>query len=273
MGNGFASVRKMYLPMYADTFAREGVAALTIDYPYLGESEGGPRQQVIPEPQIADMRNAITWLSEQPGIDPQRIALWGTSFAGGHVLRVASHDPRVAAAVAQVRAVGLWRYLRLAGAEVRQEFLATALADRLAFADSGEARMLAITAPDGAESVLGDNGYDWHRANEERHPSFRNEIAAHSLDHIAPYDPGAFVEEISPTPLLMIVARQDTVTAPEVAREVYERIREPKQLVEFDGDYYDVYDNAATVELITDATAAFLRQHLGVGPTASARAA
>jgi hypothetical protein len=76
------------------------------------------------------MRNAITWLSEQPGIDPQRIALWGTSFAGGHVLRVASHDPRVAAAVAQVPAVGLWRYLRLAGAEVRQEFLATALADR-----------------------------------------------------------------------------------------------------------------------------------------------
>jgi cephalosporin-C deacetylase-like acetyl esterase len=36
------------------------------------------------------------------GIDPERIGIWGTSFAGGHVLVVAATDRRVRAIVSQV---------------------------------------------------------------------------------------------------------------------------------------------------------------------------
>ena len=36
-----------------------------------------------------------------PGVDPGRLALWGFSLSGGHVLRVAATDRRVAAAIAQ----------------------------------------------------------------------------------------------------------------------------------------------------------------------------
>lgn len=35
-------------------------------------------------------------------VDPQRIALWGTSFSGGHVVPVAAGDGGVAAVVSQV---------------------------------------------------------------------------------------------------------------------------------------------------------------------------
>lgn len=34
-----------------------------------------------------------------PGVDPARIALWGTSYAGGHVVPVAVRDAGVAAIV------------------------------------------------------------------------------------------------------------------------------------------------------------------------------
>lgn len=262
MGNGFANVRQMYLPDYAAAFAEEGIAVLAIDYRYVGESGGQPRQQVIPEDQIADLRNAITWLAAQDDVDPERIGLWGTSFAGGHVLRIASFDPRVTAVVSQVPAIGLWRAMRLADTNVREQFLANALAERLEFARTARPRLVAITAPEGEESVLGARGYDWHQANQERHPSFANAVAAHSLDRIAPYDPGAFVEEISPTPLLMIVAHDDSVTPPQIARETFDRIGQPKRLVEIGGDHYDVYDDQATVELVTHVTRLFLREHL-----------
>ena len=43
------------------------------------------------------------------GIDPERIALWGTSFSGGHVIAVAADDPRIAAVVAQVQMIDAWR--------------------------------------------------------------------------------------------------------------------------------------------------------------------
>jgi fermentation-respiration switch protein FrsA (DUF1100 family) len=270
MGNGFANVRQMYLPAYATAFAAAGLAALTIDYRFLGDSGGKPRQQVLPEAQCDDLRNALTWLSAHPDVDAERIALWGTSFAGGHALRVAAIDRRVAAVIAQVPAIGLWRYFRLNGPATRERFLACALADRLAYVRTGEPRSLAITAEEGTESILGPAGLDWHRHNEREHATFHNWIAAHSLDRIVPYDPGAFVEDISPTPMLMILVDADTTTPSEVAREIYDRAQHPKQLTELDGGHYDVYDAQKTRETCIQATTKFLLENLtppGGSPT------
>jgi uncharacterized protein len=168
----------------------------------------------------------------------------------------------VAAVVAQVPAIGLWRYFRRDEPAVREQFRASALADRLAYARAGQPRRLAITAEEGAESLLGPAGLEWHRRNEREHGTFRNWIAAHSLDPIISYDPGAFVEDISPTPLLMILVDSDTTAPSEVAGEIYARAGEPKQLVELSGEHYDVYDRAATRRSCIEAAAAFLTSHL-----------
>jgi uncharacterized protein len=262
MGNGFANVRQMYLPAYAAAFAAAGFAVLAIDYRYLGESGGHPRQQVLPEAQCDDLRNALTWLSARPEVDAERIGLWGTSFGGGHALRVATVDRRVAAVVAQVPAIGLWRYFRHNEPAERERFLASALAGRLAYARTGEPRPVAITGEEGTESILGPAGLDWHRRNEQEHGTFCNWIAAHSLDRIVPYDPGAFAEDISPIPLLMILADADSTAPPAVAREIYDRAGEPKKLIEVSGGHYDVYDEPSVREACIEATTAFLVRHL-----------
>jgi uncharacterized protein len=262
MGNGFANVRQMYLPEYAQAFAATGLAVLTIDYRFLGESGGQPRQQVLPNAQCEDLRNALTWMSQRPEVDPGRLGLWGTSFGGGHVLRIAALDRRVKAVVAQVPAIGLWRYFRRNESSVREQFLADTLADRLSYTRTGRARPLAITAPDGTESILGQDGYDWHRDNELRHPAFHNWVAAHSLDQILGYDPGAFAEDISPTPMLMLLAGNDTTTPSDIARDIYQRAGEPKRLVQVPGGHYDAYDDENVKQQFITATADFLRIHL-----------
>lgn len=262
MGNGFANVRQMYLPEYAEAFAAAGIAVLVIDYRFLGESDGQPRQQVLPESQCDDLRNALTWLGQRTDVDPDRLGLWGVSFAGGHALRIASYDRRVKAVVAQVPAIGLWHYLRRSEPAVREAFLAHALTDRLDYASTGQPRSLAITGPDGAESILGAAGYDWHRGNEQRHPTFHNAIAAHSLDRIVAYDPGAFIEDISPTPLQIIVADHDTTTPSDIARAVFDRAGEPKEFIEYAGGHYDVYDNETVKHQCMATATDFLVRHL-----------
>ena len=262
MGNGFANVPQMYLPEYAEAFAAAGMAVLVIDYRFLGESDGEPRQQVLPESQCDDLRNALTWLGHRAEVDSDCLGLWGVSFAGGHVLRIASYDRRVKAVVAQVPAIGLWHYLRRSEAPVREAFLARALADRLDYRCTGKTRSLAITGPEGVESILGTASYDWHRDNEQRHRSFHNAIAAHSLDAIVPYDPGAFVEDISPVPLQFILAEHDTTTPSNVARAVFDRAGEPKELMEYAGGHYDVYDDATVKAHCIATTTAFLVRHL-----------
>jgi cephalosporin-C deacetylase-like acetyl esterase len=57
-----------------------------------GDSDGEPRQELDPWMQVRDYRNAITFVQTLDGVDPERIGIWGTSYAGGHVLVVADAD-------------------------------------------------------------------------------------------------------------------------------------------------------------------------------------
>ena len=55
------------------------------------------------------------------------------------------------------------------------------------------------------------------------------------------YEPGSWVQRISPTPLLMIVARDDHLAVSDLALAAYERALAPKRLVLLPGGHFDVY--------------------------------
>jgi hypothetical protein len=99
MAHGFSAVKEMFLPAFAERFTAAGFVTLVFDFRFLGESAGEPRGQVFPHEQHEDFRNAITWLAQQPEVDPDRIGIWGTSYSGGHVLHLSAFDPRIKAAV------------------------------------------------------------------------------------------------------------------------------------------------------------------------------
>ncbi|WP_206796301.1 alpha/beta hydrolase [Amycolatopsis sp. MtRt-6] len=102
MGHGGSGTKRLGLPGYARRFAARGMAVLVFDYRHFGASEGSPRQLIDVRQQREDYRGAVAYARTLPGIDPARIALWGTSLSGGHVLAVAAEDPAIAAVVAQV---------------------------------------------------------------------------------------------------------------------------------------------------------------------------
>jgi alpha-beta hydrolase superfamily lysophospholipase len=49
----------------------------------------------------------------------------------------------------------------------------------------------------------------------------------------------AYAERIT-APLLMVLATEDTVAPVEEAREMFERVPEPKELVEYPGQHYEI---------------------------------
>ena len=61
-----------------------------------------PRNQIFALEMVEDYRNALTWLSQRPEVDSNRIGIWGTSYSGGLCLYVGTHDKRVKAVVAEV---------------------------------------------------------------------------------------------------------------------------------------------------------------------------
>src|SRR5688572_30315455 len=102
MAHGFGGTRSDAVPAFAERFVEAGLAALVFDYRHFGDSEGEPRQLLDIARQHEDYRAAIAYVRSREEVDAARVALFGSSFSGGHVVHLAARDPSIAAVVSQV---------------------------------------------------------------------------------------------------------------------------------------------------------------------------
>lgn len=92
----------MELDSFAEYFTTHiPITALVYDNRCTGASDGYPRFELLPSLQMSDLQDAITYAQSLEEVDPEKIALWGTSYSGGNVLQVAAFDHRVKAVLAQ----------------------------------------------------------------------------------------------------------------------------------------------------------------------------
>jgi dienelactone hydrolase len=63
------------------------------------------RDLVDPFAWAANLRAALDYIEGEPGVDPARIGLWGTSFGGGIAVHLAANNPHVKALAVQVAAI------------------------------------------------------------------------------------------------------------------------------------------------------------------------
>ncbi|CAM9559813.1 unnamed protein product [Choristocarpus tenellus] len=95
LAHGMGAQKDFGLPTYAEAFANRGLASFVFDYRSFGGSDGMPRHLVHPWKHIQDYQSALAHVRSSGldgRVDTSRLGLWGTSFAGGHVLEVAATD-------------------------------------------------------------------------------------------------------------------------------------------------------------------------------------
>lgn len=100
--------KDMGLHNYASRFAAAGLAVFVFDYRTFGGSDGEPRNWISPRRHLQDWRSALAHvrgpLAAAGAVDASSLALWGTSFGGGHAIVMAGElRDAVKAVVAQVR--------------------------------------------------------------------------------------------------------------------------------------------------------------------------
>jgi hypothetical protein len=227
------------LERYAERFAEHGLVAMAIDYRGWGKSGGFvtlaeplrsddrlriteatarvriERTRLLPRKQIEDIRNAISYLQGEPGVDRDRIGLWGTSYAGGHVLSVAAIDPRVKVGVAQVPAI--------AGKDVPEK----------AFALTGELRGDAIRRARTGQGGVFETGFSRPvTVDLETRQAAREYLPFHSLDEV----PESF-------PVLFVIAEnEELMDNAGHAVAAAERLRGPTKVVVLAGiTHFEVY--------------------------------
>ncbi|WP_227984103.1 alpha/beta hydrolase [Nocardia spumae] len=265
MTHGFAGVKEWVHP-FAEVFTAAGLACLVYDHRGFGTSDGEPRYEVDAGAQIEGYRDAVTFAQGLEGIDPNRIAVWGTSYAGAHVLVVAATDRRVKAVVSQVPLTHGWEtFSRLVPPTMMPAVQEAIAADRRARAAGTPHQTIKAASDDPAELVAmpGLEVYEWLMANGPQIPSWRNEVTLSSVDNFQSYAPEAFLRRVSPTPLLMVVAEQDTLTPTDLALTGYERALEPKRLELVPGGHFAVYGDQFS--RAAEAARDFLTERLATG--------
>ena len=245
MAHGFSAVKEMYLDVFAEVFAAAGLNALVFDNRNFGASDGEPRQEIDPWQQVRDYRHAITHAGTLDDVDSTRIGVWGSSYSGGHVLVLGAIDRRVKAVVAQVPLVsGSANIAELVRADFRAGFREQFDADRVSRFTGDPPAMVPVVAEDPlAPSALPTpDSWTWFiETGKTRATAWRNEVTLRTVEMLGEYEPGSYIGRISPTPLLMIVARDDHLTPAHLAIDAYEHARQPKELVILPGGHFEAY--------------------------------
>lgn len=261
MAHGFSGVREQRLDAFAERFARAGMAVLLFDYRHFGASAGEPRQLLSIRRQLEDWEAAVSAARAQPGIDSARIALFGSSFSGGHVQVLAARDSALAAAVAQVpfcdglRSLpefGFGHVMRLTMAGLR-DVAATLIGMQpyLIPAVGAPGTLAAMTTPDAVAGFANMNpaGSTW-----------RNEVCARIALSVATYRPGTAAARIL-CPILFTIGEQDLLTPARFAHDAARRA--PRAEVKaYACGHFDVYVTPLWEKVVADQTE-FLVRHLG----------
>jgi pimeloyl-ACP methyl ester carboxylesterase len=240
MAHGFSGTRDDGLPAYAEAFRDAGFAVVLFDYRHFGASSGEPRQLLDIGRQHDDYRAVIAWARRLDGIDPDRIALWGSSFSGGHVLAVAAADPRIAAVISQapftdaipaLMRVPLKNIVRLAVAGLSDQVRGwLGRPPRLAPAVGAPGTVAAMTEADakpGFEAIVPPESL------------WRNEFAARLMLRFPFYRPGLKAAQLN-MPLLVCVCENDTTTPPASTIKAAERA--PRgELRRYPYGHFDIY--------------------------------
>jgi cephalosporin-C deacetylase-like acetyl esterase len=238
MTPGFSALKEHHYEAFALALVHAGLCVLLYDNRNFGDSDGEPRFEVDPGLQVSDMRAAIDFLQQQKDVEPNKIGLWGSSFSAGIVLAVAAQDKRARCVVAQVPFVqGHHRELKSLHPEVYQAWQTKYSAERARIAAGELPTMVAVVTSDPEKSAVMKQpaAFQFFTAL----PDWKNQVTLKSIENAGEFFPIDRMADLAPTPVLFIVAEQDTVNSPELALAAFAKTAPPKKIVMLKGGHFD----------------------------------
>jgi uncharacterized protein len=251
MAHGLSGTRRDRLGPFAERFAATGIAALVFDHRGFGDS-GGEADLFRPRQQLEDWCAAIDFARTLPGIDPNRVATFGSSMGGGNALAAAAADPRIAAAVSQVPFLDILRQAHRSPPRVVARALLAAVLGR---------QLPAVGQPDEAAFINAPGGESgWRRVVAGGEDSrWRNRASARWLLG-RPYRPARHAAKLH-CPWLVCVGEADRVARPGPAIAAARRAPHGELRTYPGVDHFDIYDGPQHEAVVADEIA-FLHRHL-----------
>ncbi|AJD47494.1 hydrolase, alpha/beta fold family, putative [Isoalcanivorax pacificus W11-5] len=238
MVHGWGGTQDTLTVPFYEEFTRAGFVVMSFDYTGWGDSAGLPRHTISARGRVREADAALAFLKSRPGVDRNRIVVWGTSFGGGHAVELAAEHPELLGAIAQVpmldglaavRAVPLARLLR---------FGLYCLVDLI---KPGQPVYIQVVSAPGAFSSMDrdDAGKALALGEQSAGRGYDNRVAARSLMTMGPYRPFKRLRDIR-IPTLLLGATGDSV-APFIEGKI-RRVNNPHLTVDtVEANHFEPY--------------------------------
>lgn len=177
------------------------------------------------------------------GVDPERVALFGTSFSGGHVVEVAVQDWHVAAAVSQCPAMdgrtALMNVFRYAGLLMPLRLSRLALKDLACSALGLGPVMAPVVAPPGELGMM-TTPDALPGVEAIAPPGWRNEVCARIALLTGLHRPGLKAGRL-PCPILIQICEKDSVAPVNAVETAALRAGDRATVKRYPIGHFDVY--------------------------------
>jgi len=261
MAHGLGGTRAAGLTPFMQRFGAAGFRVLCFDYRYFGRSDGKPRQWISVARQLEDWAAAIKFARSLPGVDPTRIATWGSSFSGAHSVAAAVKDGSIAGVSAQgammdgfasllnlIEQSGIAHVLKLSAYGIADAFSSLFGHGRVTMPVVGHpGETAALITPDSKPGYLRITPPDWINA-----------ISCSWALTIASYRPNTMTP-LLPCPALFCIATEDKVVPPSAMEDGARRAPQKVTVKRYACGHFEVYVPPMFEQVVADQVEFFQR--------------
>ncbi|WP_207886153.1 alpha/beta hydrolase [Pseudomonas sp. 30_B] len=253
VGHPMGAVKEQSSNLYAQKLAERGFVTLALDLSFWGESEGSPRNAVLPDLYAEDFSAAVDYLGTRAFVDRQRIGVLGICGSGSFVISAAKIDPRMKAiATVSMYDMGAANRNGLKHSqtlEQRKQAIAAAAEQRYVEFAGGKTQYTSGTVHELTDDThpIQREFFDFYRtARGEFTPADSSpELTTHptltSNVKFMNFYPFADIETISPRPMLFIAG--ENAHSREFSEEAFRLAGDPKELyIVPNAGHVDLYD-------------------------------
>ena len=253
VGHPMGAVKEQSADLYASNMADRGYITLAIDLSFWGESEGEPRNAVLPDIYAEDFSAAVDYLGTRDFVDSSNIGIIGVCGSGSFVISAAKIDPRMKA-IATVSMYDMGSVNRNGlnhsqTPEQRKQVIQQAIEQRSAEFKGEETKYTGGTVLklDEHTDPIQREFFDFYRTPRGEYTpkgapkENTTKPTLSSNTKFMNFYPFNDIETIAPRPMLFITG--DQAHSKEFSEDAYKRAAMPKELFYIKGaGHVDLYD-------------------------------
>jgi len=262
MAPGFACEKDFGLQVFAERFVELGMAVFLFDYRNFGESEGKPRNLVSYRRHLQDWEAAIAHVKALSEVNGNKMALWGVSYSGGHVIKMAAKHPELAAVLALVPFADGMTSIKTMGFSDMMKVIGAGLRDVFHMLTFRKPYCIPVVAKPGELGCMNSLGtYEGYLAQVPEDSKWKNEFPARTCLIASYYRPIAAARRIK-CPVSIIMGDYDTVIYTPSIQAMAAVIHDCK-LTALPMGHFNFYQDKDLFESIMMLQSEFLTESLG----------